>query len=112
MTNPTPQKRIAGESLRLLERAERHVRIEPDPRGLRISSELPPKLAPAFTRAVMRVEADVLHECADASSADPSVPLPSAEWIHSYAIVQLLRRIAYRTDEPPELGPGGQLVDR
>jgi hypothetical protein len=112
MTNPSPKKHIAGESLRLLERAERHVRVEPDSRGIRITEDLPPWLSPVFTRAVMRVEAGVLQECADASSADPSVPLPSAEWIHGYAVIQLLRRIAYRTDEPPELGPGGQLVDR
>ena len=74
--------------------------------------ELPPKLAPAFTRALMRLEAAVLLECADASSVDPSEPLPSPEWIHDYAVAQLLRRIAYRTDEPPELGPDGRLVTR
>jgi len=79
MTNPTPRKHIAGEPLRLLKRAERHVRIEPDRRGIRISADLPPKLAYALNRAVMRVEAEVLRECADACSADPSAPLPSAE---------------------------------
>ncbi len=57
----------------------------------------------------MRVEAEVLRECADACSADPSAPLPTAEWMHGYAIVQLLRRIAYQTDDPPELGSDGQL---
>ena len=102
MTNTAPQQTVAGESLRLLERAERHVKIEPDPAGLRIALDLPPKLAPVFTRAVMRVEADVLREYADACGSDPSAPLPSAEWIHSYAVVQLLRRIAYRTDTPPD----------
>lgn len=112
MTNSMPRMLIAGESLRLLERAERHVKIEPDPCGLRITADLPPKLVPPFTRAVMRVEAEVLRECADAGSADPSTPLPSPDWIHSYAVIQLLRKIAYRTDTPPELGPEGQLLDR
>jgi hypothetical protein len=110
MTDPTPQALVGGESLRLLERAQRHVRIEPHPKGLRIVSDLPPKLAPVFTRALMRVEADVLKECADESSADPDAPLPSPEWVHGYAVVQLLRRIAYRTDDPPDLGPDGRLI--
>jgi len=102
MANTAPQQTVAGESLRLLERAERHVKIEPDPGGVRMAFDLPPKLAPVFTRAVMRVEADVLREYADACGSDPSAPLPSPEWIHGYAVVQLLRRIAYGTDTPPD----------
>lgn len=109
MTNTAPRQTIAGESLRLLEQAERHVTIEPDERGIRIAVDLPPKLAPVFTRAVMRVEADVLREYADACGSDPSARLPSPEWIHGYAVAQLLRRIAYRTDTPPELSSAGTI---
>jgi hypothetical protein len=109
MTKTTPQKTIAGESLRLLERAERHVRIEPDPRGIRITADLPPKVDAPFTRALMRVEAEMLRSYADANSADASAPLPPPDMVRAVAIAELLRRIAYQTDTPPELSSDGTI---
>ena len=102
MTNTAPQQTVAGESLRLLERASVTSRSSLIRQACASPSTCRRSSAPVFTRAVMRVEADVLREYVDACGSDPSAPLPSPEWIHGYAVVQLLRRIAYRTDTPPD----------
>lgn len=98
----TPRKKIvAGESLALLERAEKHVTGELIGKAVRFRIDLPPPLRRPFTRALMRVEAELLLEYADACATDQLEPLPSREGLHALAVATLLQRVAYGTDTPP-----------
>lgn len=98
----TPRnKTVAGERLALLERAEKHVTGELIGKTVRFRIDLPPPLRRPFTRALMRVEAELLLEYADACASDPLEPLPSSEGLHALAVATLLQRVAYGTDTPP-----------
>lgn len=101
MDTTKPNKTVAGESLAVLERAEKFVRPEVTGKMVRFHIDVPPALREPFTRAVMRVEAELLREYADACSADPSEPLPSREGLHALAVATLLQRVVYGTDTPP-----------
>lgn len=94
---------MAGESLDLLERAEKFVTPVAVDKALRFQIDLPPRLREPFTRALMRVEAELLREYADACSADPSEPLPTREGLHALSVATLLQRVVYGTDTPPTL---------
>lgn len=95
------QKTVAGESLALLERAEKHVTGELIGKAVRFRVDLPPTLRRPFTRALMRVEAELMLEYADACATDPLEPLPTWEGLHALAVATLLQRVAYGTDTPP-----------
>ena len=64
------KKTVAGEPLAMLERAEKFVWPESVGTSLRFRIEVPPPPREPFTRALMRVEAELLREYADACSAD------------------------------------------
>lgn len=95
------QKTIAGESLALLEQAEKYVTGQLVDKAVRFRIDLPPPLRRPFTRALMRVEAELMLEYADACATDSHEPLPTWEGLHALAVATLLQRVAYGTDTPP-----------
>lgn len=92
MSDETSSSRIGGESRELLLQAITCLRVTKGPGGWGIlSGQLPQHLAQPFTRALMRIEAELLLDDAEALTATVSEPRTQSERRADALVAMVLR---------------------
>ncbi|WP_067704379.1 hypothetical protein [Nocardia jejuensis] len=83
---------VAGEPRADLVRALSYVSTEDTPDGYIVNGDLPPDIAPAFIRAIMRIEAELLLNDAELVTVEHGEPRTPEER-RTDALIALLLRV-------------------